>query len=272
MILGIIITPLILIVLLAYIFLIAPARKRRYSLPEKGYAHRGLWNEEFPENSIPAFNAAVKNGFGIECDVQLTKDGKPIIFHDDTLIRMCGVDKRVCELTLDEIKKLKLADSEHAIPTFEEFLECVSGKVPLLIELKGVTFDTSLCDTIVPILDGYEGEFVIESFNPILLGQMKDLRPDFTRGQLVTVLNREKNGASQGFIKNFLLAALMTNFISRPDFISYDKKYPNGISLFLTTRVFGAKSCVWTVNNEKEYQNAIKKGVCPIFDGFTPEK
>ena len=271
MIFGIIFAPLLL-VLIIYISLIAPARKRRYSLPEKGYAHRGLWNEEFPENSIPAFDAAVKNGFGIECDVQLTKDGKPIIFHDDTLTRMCGLEKRVCELTLDEIKELKLADSEYGIPTFEEFLECVGGKVPLLIELKGVTFDTALCDTVSPILDKYEGEFVIESFNPILLGQMKDIRPDFIRGQLVTVLNREKNGASQGFLKNLLLAALMTDFISLPDFIAYDKKYPNGISLFLTTRVLGAKKCVWTIKNEDEYKNAIKKGVCPIFDGFTPGK
>ena len=239
-------------------------------MPEKGYAHRGLFDCELPENSIPAFKAAVDGGFGIECDVQLTKDGKSIIFHDDTLTRMCGVERRVCELTLDEIKELKLAGSEYDIPTLEEFLECVGGRVPLLIELKGVTFNTELCDTIAPILDKYEGEFVIESFNPILLGQMKDIRPNFIRGQLVTTLNREKNEASQGFLKNFLLAALMTNFISRPDFIAHDKKYPHGISLFLTTRVLGAKRCVWTVKNEEEYQNAIEKGVCPIFDGFTP--
>ncbi len=270
MIFGIVLTPILLILLAIYIFLVAPSRKRRYSLPEKGYAHRGLWNEIFPENSLPAFEAAVKGGFGIECDVQLTKDGKPVIFHDDTLTRMCGVDKRVCELTFDEIRKLRLAGSEYGIPTLEEFLECVNGKVPLLIELKGVTFDTALCDTVAPILDKYEGEFVIESFNPILLGQMKTIRPNFIRGQLVTTLNREKNEASQGFIKNLLLAALMTNFISRPDFIAYDKKYPHGISLFLTTRVFGAKRCVWTVKDKEEYEKAIKKGVCPIFDGVTP--
>jgi len=269
MILGIIFSPLILI-LIAYIFLIAPTRKRRYSLPKKGYAHRGLWNKDLPENSLPAFKAAVDGGFGIECDVQLTKDGKPIIFHDDTLTRMCGVDRRVSELTLEEIKELRLADSEYGVPTLEEFLACVDGKVPLLIELKGVTFDTSLCDTIAPILDAYTGEFVIESFNPIILGQMKNLRPYFIRGQLVTVLNREKNGASQGFIKNLLLAALMTNFISRPDFIAYDKKYPNGISLFLATQVLGAKRCVWTIKAKEEYEKAIKKGICPIFDGFTP--
>jgi len=255
---------------ISYISLRLPNPKRKYSLPEKGYAHRGLWNEDLPENSIPAFRAAVGNGFGIECDVQLTKDGKPIVFHDDTLTRMCGVDKRVSELTLNEIKELKLAGSEYGVPTLEEFLDCVGGNVPLLIELKGVTFDTALCDTIAPILDDYKGEFVIESFNPILLGQMKGIRPEFIRGQLVTVLNREKNGASQGALKNFILAALMTNFISRPDFIAYDKKYPFGISLFLTTKVFGAKRCVWTIKSEDEYQKAIKKGVCPIFDGFMP--
>ena len=259
-----------LLLLLIYLFLIAPNAKRKYSLPEKGYAHRGLWNEEFPENSIPAFRAAVEHGFGIECDVQLTKDGVPVIFHDDTLTRMCGVERRVIDLTIDELRELKLAGSEYGIPTLTEFLECVKGKVPLLIELKGVTFDTSLCDTISPILDGYTGDFVIESFNPILLGQMKKLRPGFVRGQLVTTLNREKNGASQGFAKNLALAALMTNFISRPDFIAYDKKYPHGISLFLTTHLFSADRCIWTIKNADEYQKAIKKGICPIFDGFTP--
>ena len=269
MIFGLVLAP-VFIIALAYFFLIFPAGKRHYSLPEKGYAHRGLWNEERPENSIPAFKAAVDGGFGIECDVQLTKDGIPIIFHDDTLARMCGVDKKVSDLTLEEIKELKLAGSEYGIPTLVEFLECVNGKVPLLIELKGVTFNTSLCDAVAPMLDKYEGKFVIESFNPILLGQMKGIRPDVVRGQLVTVLNREKNAPSQGFLKNFLLAALMTNFISRPDFIAYDKKYPFGISLFLTTRVFGAKRCIWTVKNKEEYEKAIKKGICPIFDGFTP--
>ena len=266
----IIIGAIVFILGVSYVSLILPNAKRSYSLPKKGYAHRGLWTEKLPENSIPAFKAAIDGGFGIECDVQLTKDGVPIIFHDDTLTRMCGVQKKVAELTLGEIKELKLAGSEYSIPTLEEFLECVNGKVPLLIELKGVTFNTDLCDTVAPILDKYEGEFVIESFNPILLGQMKDIRPEFVRGQLVTTLNREKNGASQGFIKNFLLAALMTNFMSRPDFIAYNKEFPFGISLFLVTRFFGAKRCVWTIKTKEEYEKAIKKGICPIFDGFTP--
>lgn len=134
----IVILSLLLILAILYMIAIAPAR-RPLGEPfvSTKYAHRGLHDKELPENSLAAFGAAVDRGFGIELDVRLTKDGVLVVFHDDTLTRMCGVDKRVSELTLDEIKELKLAGSEYGVPTLEEFLDCVGGKVPLLIELKG---------------------------------------------------------------------------------------------------------------------------------------
>lgn len=251
-----------------YLFAVSPRLGKKFNLPEKGYAHRGLWDKEKPENSLPAFAAAVENGFGIETDIHLSADGIPVVFHDNTLERMCGDKRTVEECTYEELSKLSLAGSGEKIPLFSEFLELVGGKVPLLIELKGESFSAELCDVIAPMLDKYNGEFVIESFNPLLLKRMGQLRPQIIRGQLVTCPNRRKYPGSR--VRNFALAAMLTNFLSRPDFIAYDLEYPNGMGIFVATRVLRARRCVWTPRDPETYRKFISRGDCPIFEGFVP--
>ncbi len=252
-----------------YLFLTAPKIKRTVSLPKFGYAHRGLWDKGCPENSLPAFRAAVDAGYGIETDVRLTKDGIPVVFHDEDLKRMCGVNRPVSELTYEELLNFKLNGVEK-IPTFAEFLETVGGQVPLLIELKGYTKDTRLCDVIAPMLDSYKGEFVVESFNPILLRKMKKLRPAIRRGQLVT--NATKVGVGGSKLRNGILYLMLMNFLSRPDFIAYDKKFPKNPSLFFATKLFRAKRCIWTVKTPDEFKQFTSNGDCPIFDEFSPKE
>ena len=263
--------PIILIILAVYLFLVAPAGHKNVKIADKGYAHRGLWNESLPENSMAAFRAAKEAGFGIETDVQLTKDNIPVLFHDDTLTRMCGTDKKVAELTYSELMEYRLADSDEKIPTLNEFLELIDGAVPILLELKGVELNIKLCEVICPILDGYTGELVVESFNPFLLKGMKSLRPKITRGLLVTSLNKQGIKV-QSRTKNYILAAMLTNFLCRPNFIAYDIRYPKALSIFVTTKLFGAPTCVWTVDNIDDYVKYLSEKKYPIFDRFTPEK
>ena len=260
-----------LVALPVYAYAIFPRRSKKFDLPvNTGYAHRGFWDESAPENSMAAFRRAIDRGFGIECDVHLTSDKIPVVFHDDTLLRMCQDNRKIEECTFDELSALRLLGTDEKIPRFSELLECVDGKVPLLVELKGESAtNTELCDVIAPMLDAYRGELVVESFNPILLGRMKKIRPDIIRGQLVTALNRR--GYSGSRVRNFVLSALLTNCISRPDFIAYDLEYPNSVSLFVATRMFGAKRCVWTARNIEQYRKFISKGDCPIFDSFDPK-
>ena len=212
----------------------------------------------------------MEKGYGIELDVHLTSDKRLAVFHDDTLLRMCGDTRRIEDCTFDELSSLRLLDTDERIPSFSEILELVDGKVPLLIELKGTSLhDTELCDVIAPVLDRYAGDFVIESFNPLLLGKMKKIRPDFVRGQLVTAFRRR--GVKLSRARSFLLSSMMTNCISRPDFIAYDLEYPRSVSLFVTTKILGAKRCVWTARKETVYREFIRKGDCPIFDSFDPK-
>ena len=106
---------------------------------ERCIAHRGLHNNNFPENSLGAFENAIKNSYPIELDVHLIADGTLAVFHDDTLARVCGKDGYVKNLTKSELKNYKLLGTEYCIPTLDEVLNLVNGQVPLLIEIKNTT-------------------------------------------------------------------------------------------------------------------------------------
>lgn len=101
-------------------------------------AHRGLFDNhsEAPENSLAAFRKAVDQGFGIELDVQLTKDGKLVVFHDFDLKRMCGIHKKLTELTYAELEQYSLKGSTEKIPLFSAVLDLIAGRTPLVVEIK----------------------------------------------------------------------------------------------------------------------------------------
>ena len=110
------------------------------------WAHRGLHDKKrgIPENSFPAFRAAIEAGDGIELDVHLTKDGQLVVFHDDTFERICE-DGGVEDTSYEEMQKYRLAETKERIPLLSEVLQLVDGKVPLLIEVKLPNTDTKIC-------------------------------------------------------------------------------------------------------------------------------
>ncbi|MGN1296607.1 MAG: glycerophosphodiester phosphodiesterase family protein, partial [Candidatus Aphodocola sp.] len=101
-------------------------------------AHRGYHNNKkgIPENSVLAFKKAIDNKYLIELDVRLTKDKKLVVFHDGNLKRVCGVNKRVKDLTYRELLKYNLFDTTLKVPLFSDVIKLVNGKVPILIETK----------------------------------------------------------------------------------------------------------------------------------------
>lgn len=261
---------LILLILKTYHFLIAPRRVSRAKPFCRAYAHRGLgWGEgSFPENSLPGFRAAAEAGFGIELDLQLSADGEVFVFHDYTLKRMCGVPGKLAEMTAAELGTLRLAGTGEKIPTFAEVLSAVAGRVPLLIELKGESGDTALCPAMMALLADYDGEWCVESFNPLLLRWFKKNAPDVVRGILVTDLIKDKKEGSR-FV-NFLLSTEQMNFLCRPDFVAWNKKYPKGRAFRAALFHGRAASFVYTVKDETEFAEHLLRGDSPIFDGFVP--
>ena len=252
------------LLILLYLFLIFPYAKK----PENrdllcDYAHRGLHGDGVPENSLAAFSLAAKAGFGIELDVQLSSDRTVMVFHDETLTRMTGVDKKLSELTAEELCALSLADTDEKIPTFREVLSLVDGRVPLLIELKGEATDTTLCSYVAECLADYKGAYCIESFNPLLLREMKKHLPDAYYGLLYTNACHEKKKYS---LVNILVSCMLLNILARPNFIAYSKHYRRALPVLLTAWLFRAPRFVWTVNTPEELDEAHRLGELSIFE------
>ena len=257
----------------AYAFLVAP---RMINKPDvsvlKGvhYAHRGLHDNhsDAPENSMKAFQKAVDAGYGIEMDIQLTKDKIPVVFHDETLNRMCGVEGKVWEFTFEELQKLTLAESEERIPKFEEVLALVGGKVPLIVEYKLDVPSTEVCEIADPMLQAYNGIYCIESFHPFAVKWYREHRPEVIRGQLSQDFSKQEK--YKGKFIYWLLSNLLTNVLTRPDFIAYNHKDADMFSRKVCS-LMGALPVAYTIKSQEEYEKVKDQFELFIFDSFILE-
>ncbi len=247
------------------------------------YAHRGLHDNQSdaPENSMAAFLKAVEGGYGIECDVQLTKDGVPVIFHDFTLERVARypgdgsdlqrVPGKVIDYTYEELMQFNILGSHEKIPRFEDFLGAVDGKVPLIIELKIEREDLSVCPKVMDLLRDYKGVYCIESFNPLGVLWLRRHYPRLVRGQLSDEFHKDKPEEFRG-IGYFILTQLFFNFLTKPDFIAFNCKYPKSFSMWLCRHLYRCTTAAWTIKSEEQLAAAKKDFDIFIFDSFIPSQ
>lgn len=267
----------ILLGVLIILYLLAIMPKLRKNPNQKDfegfyYAHRGLHNnkQEAPENSLEAFRLAVESGYGIELDVQLTKDLVAVVFHDYNLLRACGVDKKVSDLDYEELLQYRLFNSDERIPTLREALDCVAGKVPLIIELKIPWKADKTCFAAAEELKRYNGLYCIESFNPFGLVWYRKHYPEIVRGQLSTDFIKEKIEGSR--MQYFILKHLLFNFHTKPNFIAYHHKYKKGLSFAICRKLYKACAVAWTICSQKELDECKEYYDLFIFEGFNPNK
>lgn len=249
-----------------YLFLICPriwGKPDRTAFSGVHYAHRGLFDNasDAPENSLRAIRGAVEAGYGIEFDVQLSKDDIPVVFHDASLKRMCGVDGKVWEYTLNELRQMKLADSNQTIPTFAEVLKTVDGKVPLIIEYKLDRVNTKVCELGNELLKNYKGPYCIECFHPLAVLWYRKHRPDVMRGQLS--MNHTREGRKAWYYQ--VMTYLLSNFVTRPDFIAYCHTDAGNFSRRLC-RKLGGLAVAWTIKSQEQYEKAKSEFDLFIFD------
>lgn len=266
---------IILAIVVVYLILIMPKILNKPDLKDfKGiyYAHRGLHQEKniSPENSLAAFKLAVDHGYGIELDVQLSKDKVPVVFHDGDLKRLCGLSKKVRDMSFKELRDLYLYDSQEKIPSLEEVLKLVDGRVPLIVELKVFNNENLDCSIIASYLDRYKGLYCIESFNPIAVLWYKKNRPHIIRGQLATVKIHSKPIFKQRIL-NFTLRNLMYNFFTKPDFIAYNYKISHLVSYNLCRALYRPLTVAYTIKSQESLDKQYKKFDLFIFESFTPK-
>lgn len=254
------------VLIFLYLFLVFPAfrkHKDREDLKSYYYAHRGLHNDEIPENSMSAFMMAAANDFAIEFDIHLTADGELVVFHDNTLERMCGVKATVEEKNLAELKQLFLKNTSEKIPTLKEVLTAIDGRVPIMVEFKCPLNDCEkLCIAADKLLSSYKGKYCIESFNPLIPAWYRRNRKNIMRGQLAM------SSKGKGIIPHITNAFLL-NFIVRPDFVSYEQKNSRNIS-FKIQKLLGAFPVGWTFKSESELKAKRKAYNSYIFENFMP--
>ena len=218
---------------------------------------------------MKAFQKAMDAGYGIEFDVQLTKDRMPVVFHDETLKRVCGAEGKVRDYTYGELQQFTLCNSSERIPLLADVLKLVDGKVPLIIEIKIHENANTVCSIADEWIKGYQGVYCIESFHPFAVKWYKKHRPEVIRGQLSSDFNTKEEKES---VSKFLVHYLLTNFLCRPDFIAYNHRHKNNISRFLCRYLFGALSVAWTIRSGKEMDEVKKAFDLFIFEGFIPEE
>lgn len=209
----------------ASLFLLAPgtsSRRQREPFMGTNVAHRGLHSRDksVPENSLEAFRLAAEAGYGIELDVQFSKDKQVVVFHDDTLDRVCGVHARVDELTYDELKELRLCGSDQIIPLFTEVLGVIRGHSPIICELKNGRNNRELCEKTYEIISGYRGDICVESFNPMIVAWFRFHAKDLLRGQLAQP-TRFYDAETMSAPLAYALGHTLFNCLARPQFIAY---------------------------------------------------
>lgn len=221
-------------------------------------AHRGIHNNtDTPENSLKAFKKALDKNLPIELDIHITKDDKIVVFHDDNLKRLTGVDAIIETKTLEELKELKLLETNEKIPTLKEVLDLINGKVLIDIEVKGNVKIKKITSLTLELLDNYTGEIIIKSFNPKIVKQFNKSTDKYKIGLLISFDTPNKT-------YNFLISHF-TNLIikyTNPDFLALSKKLLTNKTIKKYTNIL--PFLIWTIKTNDEIKKLDNKNLVYI--------
>ena len=264
---------IVIVLLLAVLTVLATMGRRTHpglaSLQGWRYAHRGLHSEGIPENSMAAFRAALDAGFGIELDIHLMRDGQLAVIHDSSLRRTVGKDVRIEDLSSEKLADCFLEGTAETVPLFPQVLQLYAGKAPLIIELKSSGGNyAALAEAACKAMEGYEGPWCMESFDPRCVRWLKLHRPDIIRGQLAE--NFLKTASPISGLLRFALTHQLLNFLLRPDFVAYKFDDRKTFSNFLVRKFWRVQGVTWTLKTPAALHIAEAEGWLPIFEGFVP--
>ncbi|MBW3620266.1 MAG: glycerophosphodiester phosphodiesterase [Actinobacteria bacterium] len=237
-------------------------------LTEVAYAHRGLHDVAgtVPENSLPAFEAAIAAGYGIELDVHLTSDGRVVVTHDDDLARVTGRTVSVAASTLAALAGLRLGGTDEGIPTLDDVLDLVAGRVPVMVEIKNVRRQAGPLEAAVAgAVRAVDGPVCVASFNPRTVGWFAKHHPTVVRGQTASSFA----GVDAPYLARRVLASMAANRWTRPHFVSYElSALPN--RWCDRWRAAGGALVTWTVRTGDDLTRARTVADTHIFEHVEP--
>lgn len=233
---------------------------------ERPFAHRGLHDlaAGLIENSASAFDAAVSAGYGIELDVQMSRDGVPVVFHDDTLDRLTASHGPLADLSAEELASLSLGTGKDTILPLSAILDRISGRVPVLVEIKDQGGRDGLPEAVGREIAAAAGPIAVMSFNPAYIHALQGL--DAPRGLTTCAADdygpkippeaRDKLGRIEGW---------------RPglSFVSHDHRHL-GDPRIAELKAEGASILCWTIRSQAEADAAREVADQITFEGFRP--
>lgn len=224
-------------------------------------AHRGLHdlNNKRWENTLSAFDAAASAGFAIECDVHLSADGRAIVFHDGTLDRVTGRKGNIDELTADQAGQINIGGTEDHIPTLEASLQRIAGRVPIIIELKGIEGrDDGLVKTVAKDLAGYNGLAAIMSFDHHLIRLFGQDAPGVPAGLTAEGLRSEDMEAHFSMLAHAI------------DFVSYNVHHLDNYFVEFVRSHLALPVISWTARSIGDKAKSDERVDQITFEGFDP--
>jgi glycerophosphoryl diester phosphodiesterase len=239
-------------------------------------AHRGLHDVKsgIVENSKNAFTHAVSHQFAIECDVQITKDGEAVVFHDFDLNRLTGSSGEIKDFAAAALSKIKLTSSRdgNVIDSLEQVLSVIAGRVPLVIEIKSkFDGDLRLTRRVVEILHGKDIPVAIKSFDPRIVTALRMMAPDRPRGIVAMSQYDYPDYVSIPDDEKRAMANLLHFSEMQPDFISWHVKDLPHAAPHLCRVALGLPVMTWTVRNPEDIRSAQQYADQMVFEGFLPE-
>jgi glycerophosphoryl diester phosphodiesterase len=224
-------------------------------------AHRGLHEKRvIPENSLLAFKKALEKGYSIEFDINITKDNQIVVFHDDDLKRLCGKKEKIEELEFSFLNELKLYETEEKIPLFDDLLNLIKGKIPLIIEIKKHQNIGLLENILIDKLKHYPNNYLFCSFEKEILIWFKNNQTNKKRGLIFESFPKK--------LKKYQSALFLYRYFkTKPDFVSLEDKLINS-SIYSFCKKRNLEVVVWTIKNEKSFKKIENRVSAIIFENF----
>jgi len=242
-------------------------------LTARPIAHRGLHDRAAgrPENTLAAARAAVAGGFAIECDVQISRDGEAMVFHDAALGRLTGASEAVAERSASDLGTLTIGETAETIPTLPAFLAAVSGAVPVVIEVKSrYDGDLRLATRAAEVAKAYTGPVVLKSFDPQVVAALRDLCPDIPRGIVAETTQDDPAYAALPPSMRLALSNLLHFAETRPDFLSWRVDDLPCAPTYLCRLLGRIPVMAWTVRTADQRARAGAHADQMVFEGFVP--
>jgi glycerophosphoryl diester phosphodiesterase len=245
-------------------------------LTARPIAHRGLHDAKqgVIENARTAFARALDHGFAIECDVQLTKDGEAVVFHDDTLDRLTGESGLVSARTAAELDNIGISGSKDGdtINSLSALLDQVAARVPVIVEIKSrFDGDLRLTRRVAEVLHGRNVPVAVKSFDPRIVAALRMMLPDRPRGIVAMAQYDYPDYAEVPPDEKRAMAHLLHYSETQPDFISWHVKDLPHAGPHLCRAALGLPVMTWTVRTPEDVTRASRYADQIVFEGFVPD-